>query len=297
MNGSKTTIDLGDRIAFGERARWSIVQEASATKAGNVHPSARFENMDHSQFVAAASAIGKAIDQSIDKSLGAMVAECTQAMLATTGVNTSLGTILLLAPLILCEHKLSRTIRSHLLQQDRAGIPLQDFVRDTDADDCESVYRAIASCKPGGLGISETMDVRGPPPESLLSAMQNAAGRDDVALQYCNGYREVARYAQILSSSDFQEMQLLDAIRRLQIMILAERIDSLIVRKCGPSIGLQVQSQAMEVLQSGPYGSELFESRWSAFDAFLRSDGNRRNPGTTADLIAAALYVASDGWI
>jgi triphosphoribosyl-dephospho-CoA synthase len=28
------------------------------------------------------------------------------------------------------------------------------------------------------------------------------------------------------------------------------------------------------------------------FDAFLRSDNHARNPGTTADLIAAALFVA-----
>ncbi|MFN5467079.1 MAG: hypothetical protein ACK5AM_03065 [Pirellulaceae bacterium] len=28
------------------------------------------------------------------------------------------------------------------------------------------------------------------------------------------------------------------------------------------------------------------------FDQWLRADGNRRNPGTTADLIAAALMVA-----
>jgi len=27
------------------------------------------------------------------------------------------------------------------------------------------------------------------------------------------------------------------------------------------------------------------------FDFWLRSDGHRRNPGTTADLIAAALFV------
>ena len=34
------------------------------------------------------------------------------------------------------------------------------------------------------------------------------------------------------------------------------------------------------------------------FDFWLRSDGHRRNPGTTADLIAAALFAGlRDGWI
>ena len=297
MNGPATSIDLGNRNGFGERARWSIVQEASAIKAGNVHPSARFENMDHSQFVAAANAIGQSIDQSVGRSLGTMVRDCTQAMLDATGVNTSLGTILLLVPLILCERNRSASIRSELLRSDWTGYPILEFLRGTNSNDCGSVYSAIVACKPGGLGTTETMDVLGPPPESLLSAMQLAADRDDVALQYCNGYLEVARYAQMLQSPDFQSMLLPDAIRRLQMIILAERVDSLIVRKCGLSIGLNVQSQARDVLHSGLYGGDLFESKWSALDTSLRNDGNRRNPGTTADLIAAALYVASDAWM
>jgi triphosphoribosyl-dephospho-CoA synthase len=253
--------------------------------------------MDHSQFLAAARAVGEAIDQSFGKSLGTMVVECTQAMLETAGVNTSLGTILLLAPLIIYEQKHGGNIRCEMLRNDWTGARLQDFLRGSNANDCGSVYLAIAACKPGGLGKTETMDVLGPPPESLLSAMQLAADRDDIALQYCNGYREVATYSQILRSPDFRAMSLPDAIRRLQVTILAERIDSLIVRKCGLPIGLDVQSKARDVLQSGPYGSDLFESKWLAFDTFLRCDGNRRNPGTTADLIAAALYVASDAWI
>jgi triphosphoribosyl-dephospho-CoA synthase len=38
---------------------------------------------------------------------------------------------------------------------------------------------------------------------------------------------------------------------------------------------------------------EELESFWSAvgeLDFWLRSDGHRRNPGTTADLIAASLF-------
>ncbi len=31
--------------------------------------------------------------------------------------------------------------------------------------------------------------------------------------------------------------------------------------------------------------------RWQAFDTFLRSGDQTRKPGTTADLIAAALFV------
>ena len=36
----------------------------------------------------------------------------------------------------------------------------------------------------------------------------------------------------------------------------------------------------------------LYWSRVSELDFWLRSDGHRRNPGTTADLIATTLFVA-----
>ncbi|MFC1759755.1 triphosphoribosyl-dephospho-CoA synthase [Planctomycetota bacterium] len=39
-------------------------------------------------------------------------------------------------------------------------------------------------------------------------------------------------------------------------------------------------------------GSETYNAALADLDFWLRSDGNRRNPGTTADLIAAGLFVA-----
>jgi triphosphoribosyl-dephospho-CoA synthase len=40
----------------------------------------------------------------------------------------------------------------------------------------------------------------------------------------------------------------------------------------------------------GKPGGEAYWRAVSDLDFWLRSDGNRRNPGTTADLIAAALF-------
>lgn len=282
---------------LGERVRWSIVQEASAYKAGNVHPGARFADMDYSVFVEAAQAIGEAVQRTIDLPLGQMVGECTNAMLHATGINTSLGTILLLAPLVQCDrHGSGGSVRARMRNAPGSEEVIQRFLEGTTFDDCSRIYRAIASCKPGGLGTSQGMDVFAPPPSSILSAMRFAASWDDIALQYTNGYREVADYARRLVSSPWREMPLPDAIRVLQLAILSERVDSLIVRKCGLPVGLEVQQRARLVQQSAPYGTALFETNWAQFDSFLRHDGHRKNPGTTADLIAAALYLASDSW-
>ena len=135
--------------------------------------------------------------------------------------------------------------------------------------------------------------------------MQLASDRDDVALQYCNGYLEVVRLTDRLLSGFGSEKpstiagkvsRIHERIRRLQIEVLAERPDSLIVRKHGESIGLAVQSMAIEVVRSGEYGTDAYEANWSRLDRFLREPACRRNPGTTADLLAAAVFLASHGW-
>jgi triphosphoribosyl-dephospho-CoA synthase len=249
--------------------------------------------MDYRHFLEAANAIGKSIERSIDLPLGPMVEECTRSMIDAVGVNTSLGTILLLAPLIQCQRRWGKCFEQELLGGAWTGERVKEFLRETNARDCDLIFRAIAASKPGGLGSSETHDVLGPAPDSVLSAMQVAAKRDDIALQYSNGFLEVASYARTLRSPEFIIMPLKEAIRRLQVVILADRVDSLIVRKCGLPVGLEVQSRAKLVLHSSPYGSDGFEFQWEALDRYLRQDGHRRNPGTTADLIAAALYVAN----
>ncbi len=283
-------------MSLGSRARWAIVQEAAARKAGNVHPEAGFDDMNYTTFIAAATAIGESIDRAIERPLGELVLECTVAMGLAVGVNTGLGTILLIAPLVQCDHAW-RGFREELLQNSWTGNRAIEFLEATTCQDSKGIYRAIAECQPGGLGSKEQLDVLGPPPDSILTAMRMASAWDDVALQYCNGYLEVAHYARRLTSPNYRALSLSDAVRLLQLEILSERVDSLIVRKWGLSVGRRVQQEAHGVLRSAAYGSKLFEQQWSRFDASLRVDGHRMNPGTSADLIAAALYIASDRWI
>lgn len=283
-------------LAFGERARWSIVQEASAIKAGNVHPEASFDDMEYRHFAIAAQSIRNVIEQEIDQPLGRLIESCAQAMLASVGINTSLGTILLLGPLIQYERRHGPRSLEAMLRDDWTGIPILEDLRRASAEDCAAIYRAISSCHPGGLGTRDRFDIGGAAPASILVAMREAAGWDDVALQYVNGFLQVAAYARCLLSDENRSMPLGDAIRRLQITILAQRVDSLIVRKWGMPTGREVQQRAEQVLRSGPYASEAYEACWRALDADLRDRGQRKNPGTTADLIAAALYVASERW-
>jgi triphosphoribosyl-dephospho-CoA synthase len=83
---------------------------------------------------------------------------------------------------------------------------------------------------------------------------------------------------------------LTDALIHTHIQLIATHGDSLIARKCGPEESRRATLLAGQVLAAGGPGHDEYSEALSDFDFWLRSDGHRRNPGTTADLIAAALF-------
>jgi triphosphoribosyl-dephospho-CoA synthase len=68
----------------------------------------------------------------------------------------------------------------------------------------------------------------------------------------------------------------------LHVGLLAEVPDTLIARKAGGDIARDVSAAAREVRDGRRPVTEL--------DTMLRVDGNRLNPGTTADLVCATLF-------
>ena len=83
---------------------------------------------------------------------------------------------------------------------------------------------------------------------------------------------------------------LTDSIIHTQLRLLSRYEDSLIERKCGPEIAREASALATQVLDVGSPGDPAYFQRLSDLDFWMRSDGHRRNPGTTADLIAAGLF-------
>jgi triphosphoribosyl-dephospho-CoA synthase len=274
----------------GERAALAIREEATAIKAGNVHPYASFEDMKFEHFVTASHAIGAAIDRCSRKSVGATILASTQAMLDAVGINTSLGTILLMVPM-------TRIGLEEPISSKSASAKVQMLIHSLSAQDTADIYEAIRITQPGGLGASANHDVRGPAPKSIFEAMQIASSWDDVAWQYANGYEHVLLLAVALKNAVSHGLERPDAIRSVQADFLSQRPDSLIVRKHGQAIGREVQRRAAQVVAAGEYGSPAYEAEWLAWDQYLRDPAERKNPGTTADLIAAALVAWQGSWI
>jgi triphosphoribosyl-dephospho-CoA synthase len=156
-----------------------------------------------------------------------------------------------------------------------------------DADDARLVYEAIRLATPGGLGQVEEADIAGEPPSDLLYAMRLAADRDLVARQYVHDFQEVFDVVVPAIGEGLKRgWPLGQAIVRAQLTLMSDFPDSLIARKCGPAVARKSALMAAAALAAGQPGEEPYERALADFDFWLR------NPGTTADLIAAGLFAA-----
>jgi triphosphoribosyl-dephospho-CoA synthase len=85
------------------------------------------------------------------------------------------------------------------------------------------------------------------------------------------------------------------AIVETYLHLLSRHPDSLIVRKSGSEKALEVSGRAAEVLSHR--GEPGFMDEVRKLDEELWSGGGRLNPGTTADLTAASIFVQLlTGW-
>jgi triphosphoribosyl-dephospho-CoA synthase len=198
------------------------------------------------------------------------------------GQNTNLGICLLAAPLLAVK-------RSYPLTRETLHRVLDQLTR----DDAECVYNAIRLASPGGLGKSPEQDVMQEPTVTLLEAMKLAADRDMIARQYANGFADIFDFGMPAFLAGLERFGCVEgAIIHSQLRWLAEFPDSLIARKNGPVVAADVQRRAQDVLQLGGIATPEGRRAGVVLDKHLRSDGNKLNPGTTADLITACLFVA-----
>jgi triphosphoribosyl-dephospho-CoA synthase len=267
-------------LTHGQCATLACLLEVTAPKVGNVHRGADFDNLTFHDFVASAVAIAPAMEAAPRQALGRTVLDAIAATRDVVQTNTNLGIVLLISPL-------AAVPRGKPL----ATSNLHTVLAALTAEDCRLVYDAIRLAQPGGMGEVPEMDIAHEPPTDLLAAMQAAAGRDLVARQYTDDFRLVLEEAlPLLASGRQRGWSLTSAIVHAHLQLLARYPDSLILRKCGPETAQRVSAMASQILVAGDPGTEPYFEAVADFDFWLRADGHRRNPGTTADLIAAALF-------
>ena len=274
-------------LSPGLIAQAACLLEVTARKPGNVHRFADFDDAHYLDFLLSAAAIARPLDRAIEVGVGRAVLEAVQATRQLVQTNTNLGMILLLAPLA--------TVPVDVPIREGVAAVLESLT----IDDARHVYQAIRLARPGGLGQAEAQDVREEPTVTLLEAMKLAADRDLVARQYAQAYTDVfERFLPTLQAFLNNGDPIETAIVAAFLRFLADQPDTLIARKRGMAVAREASARATEVFEAGWPRSLAGHAALDNFDQWLRADGHARNPGATADLATAGLFVAlRDGTI
>jgi len=271
-------------------AQLACLLEASAPKPGNVSPAADFRDTTYEDFLASAVAIGPALEAAGERPLGATIRAAIEATAVWAQSNTNLGLVLLLAPLA----------RAALRPgPDPLRRRLSATLAETTVADAADAYAAIRLAAPGGLGRAGDQDVATAPTASLRDVMLLAADRDAVAREYATSFETTFETgAPALARARAEGLSWRDAVVEVYLTLLAAAPDTHIARKLGADAAASVQRRARAVLDAGGIRTAPGREAVAAFDRALRDEANTLNPGATADLTGAAIYVAllEGGW-
>jgi triphosphoribosyl-dephospho-CoA synthase len=289
----------------------AILLEVSADKPGNVNFVVGFEGTNHLHFLASAVAAAPyfrvAAERGIAVSKGEMgveeagvgkiIRDCVADVSAwQSGGNTLLGTIILFAPLAVAAGM--APAEKGVFEISCLRRNLKRVVEATTPEDAVAVYEAVKIAKPSGLGKAPDLDVNDPNSVkriieervSLYQVFQIASAYDMVCSEWVKNYPVTFDFAYpTLMQRLKDDGDLNTAIIHTFLEVLANYPDTFIARKVGIEKAREVSAMAEEVLKHGGLKTAVGKAKLHEFDAVLRRDGNHLNPGTTADIIAAAL--------
>jgi triphosphoribosyl-dephospho-CoA synthase len=256
--------------------------DVRAFKPGNVSFASPGHGMTAAHFVRSAKAIAEPLTRD-GATVGERILDSVTATRAAVQCNTNLGIILLLAPLV------QAALRPVPITGLRAR--LEPILRGLSVDDAEKAFTAIRLAAPGGLGESTQHDVRGPASADLGTAMQHAAGHDQIARQYATGYESVFDFGVPLAELALRRHEGENwAAVDVFLGLLGQWPDTHIVRKHGLEIANAVCLEARRIRAKFVATSpEAAMPLLLDLDASLKNRGI--NPGTSADL-TVTIFVA-----
>jgi len=266
-------------------AQMACILEVCAPKPGNVNRMHDFPDSSFEDFLLSAVAIGPAFERVAQCSVGNIIRRATEDTCRLVRSNTNLGMILLLAPL--AKAYANAAAPADIRQS------LDVVLGSLDVEDARQAYAAIRLARPGGLGRVPEADIADEPSITLLQAMVLAKDRDSIAREYAEGFRTTleiglpALNEGLSRGADFR-----GAIVHAYLHILSRVPDTLIARKRDAQTARRISLRAAEVLRLdgifAPQGRVALEE----FDHELRDPGHTLNPGTTADLTTASVFLA-----
>jgi triphosphoribosyl-dephospho-CoA synthase len=284
----------GKRIA--RLAHLACLLEACAPKPGNVNRHYDFTDSSLEDFLLSAEAIVPAFENAAHKGIGHIIWQAVVDTRRWVRSNTNLGMILLLAPLVKACLTDSDIAGSDPVRQkgvEHVRERLSALLKSLTVEDARLAFTAIRLAQPSGLGRVSQADIAEEPSVTLLQAMALARDRDAVAREYVTDFEITFETGlPALKEALSRGERFFNAIVHSFLTILSQVPDTLIARKKGQDAARQVSNWSGRVLLEGGIFTPLGRERLAEMDRGLRDTTHSLNPGTTADLTAAAVFLA-----
>ena len=263
-----------------------LLEVCGTPKPGNVDRHRDLEELRFEHFLAGAVGAADGLQMAENgAAVGPAFERAVTGMAAQRGGNTQFGALLLLVPLV------------SAARRDLSQPVLESVLEGTTVADAAAFYRAFEHVDvfvgepPADL---EALDVRRgadaiPALEerglTLLDVMDLSASGDDVAREWVCGFERSFAAAERIGEADGPVP---DRAAETFLSLLADRPDTLVATKHGEDTAADVTERAASLSGSG-----AFEADREAVEAFADDLVSRGiNPGTTADLTAAGLFIA-----
>ena len=280
----------------------SVLEVSGWPKPGNVHRTRNYKDMVFQDFVISGVVIGntmeevasqaKDIDDLSKAELGKYILQAVNETDKWVENNTNLGIMMMCIPIAA-----AAAISDDFDEiQDNMGL-LMDA---TTVEDAVNLYDAINVADAGGMGNQEEFDVMSEKAKDELRAnnqtmfdvLEISAGWDRLANELTNKMPVCFEIGYPTFYDFWNSCDDVDVVNKATVLtfitILSQVPDTLISRKYGDEVAKSVSQKASEILEFKD--DESFVEKLLAFDDYLFE--NKYNPGTTADLTAASIFLS-----
>ena len=272
----------------------SALEVSGYPKPGNVHRTRDFPDMEFEDFIISGIVIGDTIREACsdvdveNPMLGKYILQAVEETDRWIKNNTNLGIVMMITPIAVA------AAISDSFDDIRENIKL--LMGNTSVDDACDLYDAINIADAGGMGDQDEYDVASDNAkqelrdngQTMYDVLKISAPWDMLAWEMTSDMPAVFEIGFPTYYELSQNKSKNDACVLTFLTILSHVPDTLISRKYGSDEALKISLMTRDLLKlkdSSDFGDRLDE-----FEQYLFE--NKYNPGTTADLTAASIFVS-----
>jgi triphosphoribosyl-dephospho-CoA synthase len=310
--------EIGDYVS--RCASLAALMEVSAyPKPGNVHRTRDLPGTHFEHFLAGGVAIGPDMRElalkgrdAFSGALGwdqinvgrSVLNAVVDSLEWQRGGNVNLGIVLLFAPIAAAAGATLHESASIDVMDLRDNV--EKVVGSAVSDDMVDIYKAInIAMSHETLGNVKELDITDEDSRerikderiSPLEVFKKCAERDAICREWVTGFQMTFEVGYPKLKSSLNKGSVNDAVINTFMYILSKYPDSLITRKSSAAQAAEVSQQAKTILEAGGASTDKGRTLLWTLDEELHEAKGVLNPGTTADLTAAAIFISLlEGW-